>query len=954
MSFNKKTFIQALAESKRKKTSPKVQDRIIDLMGQWAHPGEITVIPGNSMATHGYGNIPLYVEANNGFRGVVPPNSGNIHFPGATQFTEYPLVKAQKGLSVEQKVNKSLGNPMKKAHQFADQIQPDQDEDFDNARHYMAGALTNKAIQNKFSPLLKYTGIPQVAGFLGSNILGLGHELSTLYGGRNEDPRPWTTRIRESFEDVVNNAIGATAGTIYNDPKKIQNLYFYLSEKNLLPDGIEDPNGLNLYLKKTKADKGRFGKYRNGGDISISNLEEGNWLDRYDDGGQLQQFAPGGSRNKCPNGQILLPNGQCGTFADLQRMAATAGLNRALASNQMVWQGNVPQKVKVTPIRPTTNAAGIARGESTSILRKPVINPRTGKREVAPKSDATFSQQWSQPLAREVDPEFVERENIAMGLTAAPFLAPIVGSGLAAAGFTPSAVGAALNAPILGTAGLTGNNLLWGAGAYLSGDQLIDPNSATRTSVTQAIKNPTFSNVAGAIGNTGMTALGFYGLPIRSGLLSLGDDFTRAGSFFTQKPFKPTLINSSVINTNIAKNLQDLEVAQKFAQQYGYELPANLERIAQSDELTNRTIRGMMDRHNTFVRGVSTNWEAIGKKNPEILRHLEGKGIDWQNNPKAAAEYMATHIPISTGYGRASLNRDVFDQGLEGLYTSNSIPTAEGYTYGQGFITKVKRPTNYSSANRQDWITQNNPEYYEHSLPGGNSLMVDGKITQPINMKLPYLYNVKDYDNVNVFKDKVLKDLEKNASDLKSMFEERALSNPTYSQNLKNSYDEITKQIQDIKAQKWETADVKFDKNLLKTEHLPKVDESIFRTGDNSTTIKTIHDEIIPKLKLSPKEDLQLKSDLIAFTEGYRKQGLNIKQIGEKLKLYLKEQYYNDPYAHYIHLGTPGQKVLEPIKSWEITPEIWKNKSRAHSNTYTKKLSALEEGGQTNWLDKYN
>ncbi len=49
-------------------------------------------------------------------------------------------------------------------------------------------------------------------------------------------------------------------------------------------------------------------------------------------------------------------------------------------------------------------------------------------------------------------------------------------------------------------------------------------------------------------------------------------------------------------------------------------------------------------------------------------------------------------------------------------------------------------------------------------------------------------------------------------------------------------------------------------------------------------------------------------------------------------------------YAHYIHLGTPGEKILQPIKSWEITPEIWKNKSRAHTNKYSKKLSGLKYG----------
>jgi len=91
---------------------------------------------------------------------------------------------------------------------------------------------------------------------------------------------------------------------------------------------------------------------------------------------------------------------------------------------------------------------------------------------------------------------------------------------------------------------LTGSNLLWGTGAYLSGDQLIDPNSATRTSINKAIENPTFDNVAGAIGNTGLTALGFYGLPVRSGLLSLGDDFARGVNYVANMPSSKVLFQS--------------------------------------------------------------------------------------------------------------------------------------------------------------------------------------------------------------------------------------------------------------------------------------------------------------------------------------------------------------------------------------------------------------------------
>jgi hypothetical protein len=70
---------------------------IKDNRGQWAHPGKITEIQGNTMATHGYGDIPLYVVPDVGESRVINPNTGNHTFPGATKFTEYPLNKAYGG-----------------------------------------------------------------------------------------------------------------------------------------------------------------------------------------------------------------------------------------------------------------------------------------------------------------------------------------------------------------------------------------------------------------------------------------------------------------------------------------------------------------------------------------------------------------------------------------------------------------------------------------------------------------------------------------------------------------------------------------------------------------------------------------------------------------------------------------------------------------------------------------
>ena len=66
---------------------------IKDDMGQWAHPGEVTEISGNTMATHGYGDNPLYVVPDVGEPRMVQANTGTQTFPGATKFTEYPMAK---------------------------------------------------------------------------------------------------------------------------------------------------------------------------------------------------------------------------------------------------------------------------------------------------------------------------------------------------------------------------------------------------------------------------------------------------------------------------------------------------------------------------------------------------------------------------------------------------------------------------------------------------------------------------------------------------------------------------------------------------------------------------------------------------------------------------------------------------------------------------------------------
>lgn len=434
-----------------------------------------------------------------------------------------------------------------------------------------------------------------------------------------------------------------------------------------------------------------------------------------------------------------------------------------------------------------------------------------------------------------------------------------------------------------------------------------------------------------------------------------------AGKYFTEE---------KALN-NVSKNLIDLQEAKKFAQEYGYELPENLERISQSNKLTDKTIRGMMDRHNTFVRGVSTNWDEIAKRNPEILRHLENKGIDWQNNPKAAAEYMSTHIPISTGYGRASLNNEVFDRGLEGLYTSNSFPTAEGYTYGKGFVVKAKKPTDFSSPNRKDWITKNNPHYRDEDKfrelvfplsDEGQYALYSSKSKswrpKPADEKL--LKNATS-------KQKAIKQVEYRIEELKKDIskiepnKDKWIDAPEVLSSKKELVKQLENDVKYLHQHGDEILQAPGEFNLLRTEREAELDiKNGFKFNEKLREFLKSKGKDIHSSKPASEEGENLYQQILNQESKYRnavEDGLTNKAQSEFIHDFLINKYpefsdfsNSNKYAHYIHLGTPGKKVLEPIKSWEITPEIWKNKSRAHTNKYSKKFSALKYGG---WLDTY-
>ena len=390
------------------------------------------------------------------------------------------------------------------------------------------------------------------------------------------------------------------------------------------------------------------------------------------------------------------------------------------------------------------------------------------------------------------------------------------------------------------------------------------------------------------------------------------------------KGYKPTEVTKT-----IETNLKDLEAAKNYYSKYGYDIPDNLAEIAKDSKKTDELIQGLVNQHNTFVRGVSTNWEVLADKNPDIIKHLEEKGIDYKNDPEAAAKYMATHVPIQTGYGRWGLDSNVFYENKDAIYTSNSLPTAEGYTYGDGFIVKVKRPTDFTSANRLDWIEKNKLDFFEDDLPNASDKLktkyynlIEKRIEKEIRPKYydkhrnTYLFKEgASWDDMDYDKWKIEQEVRKKLG-LKTFNLENGIIK-TDAHTKEKMIDRVTHDLF-IKPEEFE--DIANDNVLW--EQLNNIDKKANEK----------YGQILNEYRYDRDKTMQ-EYDMYRYKELKK---LNV----DKLNKIIKDYEDKVGYAHYLHTGTPGTKLLDALETYRITPDTFKNKSRAHYNFPTKELSA--------------
>ena len=122
---------------------------------------------------------------------------------------------------LEKLVNKSLGDINNKARDFSEN--PEEMNNIDNMRHASGGRYAAEAIQQKVKDipylggLLDFVGVDKAAGFIGSNVMGVGHELRTIFGG---DERPFLAKLQEMGEDTFNNYVGSIVGSLSIDDSK--------------------------------------------------------------------------------------------------------------------------------------------------------------------------------------------------------------------------------------------------------------------------------------------------------------------------------------------------------------------------------------------------------------------------------------------------------------------------------------------------------------------------------------------------------------------------------------------------------------------------------------------------------------------------------------------------------------------------------------------------------------
>lgn len=394
-----------------------------------------------------------------------------------------------------------------------------------------------------------------------------------------------------------------------------------------------------------------------------------------------------------------------------------------------------------------------------------------------------------------------------------------------------------------------------------------------------------------------------------------GEILTGAGRAVASKVIKNGV---EAVGTGLA-NLEDINYVNKAVNQ------PNISRLnALSISKTNNSIKKTMDAENTFVRGVSTNFDATAML--PVKRILKEKGIDYINNPADAAKEMLTTIPKNTGYGRVGLLEKE-----KGLYTSNSLDTAKGYTYGDGYIGYLKRPTNYSMPDRKKWVDNNlfdnYPAYTDTTFKGHNPIMQDAYNPNAIDLsKLNKAEKIKAR----------LLSLQNSYKELKAINKFEKDYN-TFKNDPRNKLSDLQEEYAKTSKMIYEREKEFFNEGKI----------NLLKRGDTHEELIAISKRIDDHKK--ELENFYPKSMIESFNAPIIEKRRIRKNMEEDFKTTINKNFKGKAtnyYSHYVIKGEEGDKPLELIKL-----ERYKSNedfTRAHHGVNSPGLSTNSNTKQSN------
>jgi len=637
-----------------------------------------------------------------------------------------PIIEDSFLETLEKDINDFLENPLKTAAQVSESLKEKGEDPSDALRHSTAGALTAQTIANKTGNI---PFISNPLGYLGANIAGIGHELSTLSQAYLDD-RPWSVKLQESLEDIYNNSAGANTIFSNKSEKDKINYLLKLTRENKLPDGYgeerpfrDNPKWTDPYNQKQYGGINKFDDggttYTVKGSKGVYKKINGKWQVDWNRSGKYQPLSKGDVKART---------------AVLDKMAKPVddGISKISSNSSDNTRVNY-QKPLVESFNRSNNLESFYKKEREKDLQKQkdatAYHDKTQKvKQIQSFGEfinqdvrgiPTYKQHMAQIandkklLKKELKPYFETEKEIDQFLAeqSRPSAennyhdGPIqmvypekyfIGPG---GGMIGNIKNFGKNTFNLGKKVLSNPYVSGGLNAYFAAEgikEFSDPNSLTRKSMSRAYDDPTGSNIGDAAWDVGMNSLNFVGLPFGKAIKdskNLINDTYNAG--------KGSNIFFNFSNeANAARKLQNIGLLKKNIDPKIFGKYPNL-----AQNVTKRLLKD----YNTTYRAVYPNVKKMGF---EDMVNMAKSGYDI-NDPMQVVEYMTTTIPISnTGAYRAGLD---LHSSQDALYTGKFKTPKEAFEkldfYGN-YIAAVRPKMDFSKGTLNEWIDQ----YYTNKL----------------------------------------------------------------------------------------------------------------------------------------------------------------------------------------------------------------------------------------------